>query len=89
MAFPQVAATNVSHEPGNETTHTVTLPAGVSTGDLLLVFFATDGDISFSNLNGFTELGSQDNGTACSLSVLYKYAAGGESPRLPAFFKKA
>jgi hypothetical protein len=78
MAFPQVAATNTSHEPANETTHTVNLPADISSGDLLLVFFATDGDISFSNLNGFTELFSVDNGTACSLSVLYKNASGSE-----------
>lgn len=78
MAFPQVAATNTSISE-NGASHIVSLPAGISVGDLLLVFFATDGDISFSDLDGFTELFSMDNGTANSLSVLYKIAVGSDT----------
>ena len=77
MTFPQVEATNTSTASG--TSHAVSLPAGIEVGNLLLVFFATDGDISFSDLDGFTELFSMDNGTATSLSVLYKIAEGSDT----------
>jgi hypothetical protein len=76
--FPQVAAYNSSNESSNTTTHTVSLPADISAGNLLLIFFATDGDISVSNWNGFTEIFSVDNGTDNSLSVAYKIASGSE-----------
>ena len=79
MAHPQVAATNTSTRSTSGTSHAVSLPAGINVGDLLLVFFATDGDISFSDLDGFTELFSTDNGKTSSLSVLYKIAGGGDT----------
>jgi hypothetical protein len=78
VAFPQVAATNNSFESANATTHTVNLPANISSGDLLLIFFATDGDHSVSNWSGFTEIFTLDNGTAAGLSVAYKNASGSE-----------
>ena len=42
MAFPQVAAVNGGHQDTDVTNHTVNLPADISSGDLLLVFFACD-----------------------------------------------
>ena len=41
MTFPQVAATAVSSDASG-TTHTVNLPASITSGDLLLAFFAFD-----------------------------------------------
>ncbi len=43
MAFPQVATVNGGNEPTDVTNHTVNLPSGIVSGDLLLVFFTTDG----------------------------------------------
>ena len=74
MAFPQVATSTTSTASG--TSHSVSLPAGIQADDLLMVFFATDGDISFSDLDDFTQLFSVNEGTACSLSVFYKIAVG-------------
>lgn len=42
MAFPQVSSTNTSSEVSNVTSHTVNLPASISSGDLLIVFFSCD-----------------------------------------------
>ena len=78
MAFPQVADTNTSIETGNETSHTVSLPANISEGDLLLIFFATDGDNTISNWDGFTELASESNSGWAFLAIAYKKATGAE-----------
>ena len=79
MAFPQVAATNNSSLDSDGTTHTISLPSGIVADSLVLVFVGTDGDITWTNLNGFTELKKINNGTAASVSVMYKYCAGGET----------
>ena len=42
-AFPQVAATNSGNSGGNATSTVVSMPTGVTTGDLVLVFFTKDG----------------------------------------------
>jgi hypothetical protein len=58
------------------------MPSGLSSGDLLLIFAATDGDISWSDLQSCTELFQVDNGTDCSLTVFYKKATGSEGASL-------
>lgn len=55
MAFPQVANSNVGTTAA-DTTHVITLPANIVAGNLLMVFFATDGDNTITNWGGFTEL---------------------------------
>ena len=79
MAFPQVAAYNTSVRATSGTSHTVSLPAGISPGDLLLVFFSTDGDNTISNWGGFTQIFSANNGTSAHLSVAYKIALGSDT----------
>ena len=76
-AFPDVQATNNS--TGSGTSHTVSLPSGISVGDLLVCFFATDGDNTITNWGGFTEIHSASNGTAASLHVAYKIAVGSDT----------
>jgi hypothetical protein len=77
MAFPQVAGYNTSNATG--TSHAVSLPSGIVAGNLLLVFVATDGDISWSDTDGFTQLFSVDYTTINSLSVFYKIAVGSDT----------
>jgi len=77
MAFPQVADTNTS--VGSGTTHTVSLPANISVGNLLIVFVATDGNNTVTNWGGFTEIFSESNGTASSLHIAYKIAVGSDT----------
>jgi len=72
----------LGRETTNTTSHTISMPSGLSAGDLLLVFIATDGDNTISNWDGLTELENASNGTAVSLSVGYKIADGSEGSTL-------
>jgi hypothetical protein len=75
MAFPVVADTNTSRTDSA----TVSLPPSISVGNLLLVFFATDGDNTITNWGGFTGIFSLSEGTAASLHVGYKIAVGSDT----------
>lgn len=78
MAFPQVITSN-ANVTAVDTSHVITLPSGIAADDLLLVFFATDGDNTVTNWDGFTEIFSESNGTAASLHIGYKIAVGSDS----------
>jgi hypothetical protein len=80
MAFPQVATSDsTTGTTAKDTSHAITLPGNISAGNLLLVFFSTDGDNTITNWGGFTELFSQSNGTVASLHVGYKTAVGSDT----------
>ena len=59
-AFPTVATTNGGNNAVNGLNHTVNLPAGVVAGDLLLVFFGTDGTPAIAFPGGWTNLFQKD-----------------------------
>lgn len=82
MAFPQVVSYN-EEGIGQNTTHTLTYPSGVSNGDLLICVFATDGDNSVTNWNvtdNWTEIvsGNEPGGKDAFLAVAYRVADGNE-----------
>jgi len=72
-----VADTNTSTGAAG-TSHTVSLAPNISADDLLIIFFATDGDNTVTDWDGFTELGSESNGTANFFAIAYKKAVGTE-----------
>jgi len=85
MAFPQVRATNTSTETSNTTTHTVSLPASIAAGDLLIITLALD---SFGAVNAWTfpglwvEILDVEHSTTQVVSVGVAYllsAVGGET----------
>jgi len=79
MTFPTIAATNTSEEINATTSHDISLPSGIAAGHLLLVFFATDGDNTVTDWDGFTQLYSFSRSTNdVSLHVAYKIATGSE-----------
>lgn len=78
MAFPVIQATNVTDNPAG-TSHTINMPSGIQVGDLLLVFFGSDGDNTITDSQTFTVLAQESNDTASFGAVLYKIAAGGDS----------
>jgi len=84
MAFPTVAATNTS-TGGPGTTHTISLPAGIVSGDLLIIFFTTAqywGKLgTLTDPSGWTRLGTAGDGGGfddAGLTVFYKVATGSE-----------
>ena len=79
MAYPQVAATNTSAEASATSTHTVSLPASISSGDLLLILLAIDAARTTTFPAGYTELYDEvDAQTKITLAVAYRVADGGE-----------
>jgi hypothetical protein len=81
MAYPQVADIATSSETGNVYTHTINYPANISAGDLLLCFFATDGDNTITDwdvTDDWTQMLSVSNGTAASLHIAWRKADGNE-----------
>jgi len=79
--YPNIAATNTSTEETETTSHTIDLPSGITSGDLLLVFvryaFDETSNISPSSTpSGWTKIiSTADNGR---LDVYRKIADGGE-----------
>lgn len=77
MAFPVVQATNTSLEDGASVNdHTVNLPSGIVSGDLLIVVFGTDGNPTVNFPAGWT-IFAQSTGPA-SFRVAYRNADGTE-----------
>jgi hypothetical protein len=77
---PAVQDTANSDSGANTTSHTVSLPANISGGDLLIVFFACDGNptVTWPTADGWSSIFSQSNGTSNTLSIGYKIADGTE-----------
>ena len=80
MAFPQVAATNTSIEDAADvTSHTVSLPASISSGDLLILIFGHDGSGTVSWPVGYTEIhDALADIDAAGIAIAYRQADGGE-----------
>lgn len=81
MAFPVVASTNHSEEVTDVGTHTVLAASGIQSGDLLLIFIATDGNPTIGgniSTDGYTQLDRAVNGTVGLLETWGKIADGTE-----------
>lgn len=76
MAFPVVLGTNTSTS-ASSTSHTVNLPASVTSGDLLLLFFLIDSGATVSTPSGWT-LVKDLPGSARRLVCFKKTATGSE-----------
>lgn len=76
MAAPQVQATNTSN--GSGTVHTVNLPTGIVSGELILIFVHSDGGPTFTPPTGFTLVNNLTNGGAVAGAIFKKIADGSE-----------
>lgn len=81
-AFPAVAATNTSNV-GSQTTHAVSMPSGISAGNLLIVIAAIQSaGATITNPSGWTQFLDQEQVSATTgvrLRAWYKIAAGGDT----------
>lgn len=78
MAFPTIESTSIG-TTSNGTSHVLTMPAGIQAGELLILCFATDGDNTITNWDGFIELDSYSYGTVNFFAVGYKIAIGSDT----------
>ena len=78
MTFSTIASTSQNTTAAG-TSHVITMPSGIQAGDLLLVFFATDGDNTITDWGGFTELDQQKDTKDIFGAVGYKIAVGSDT----------
>lgn len=64
----------------NTTSHAITMPSGITAGDLLLIVFSNDGagDAQI-NTGGWLRLGRAVNSTVVTGAVFYKFAEGSDT----------
>ncbi len=78
MASPVVESRATSQEGGATTTsHTVTLPSGIASGDLVIVVFHAENDVGITWPGGWVELSSTANNSRTETA--YLEASGGET----------
>lgn len=77
-AFPIVAATNTSVRETTGTSHTVNLPAGITSGDLLIVFFGAGNGVTVTWPGGWTEFTSGTVAGSVQQNAAYRRADGTE-----------
>lgn len=77
MTFPTIEST--SSDTGSGTSVALTMPSSIQAGELLILTFATDGDNTITNWDGFTELDSYSYGSVNFLAVGYKIATGSDT----------
>jgi len=76
--FPIVAGVNGGKNETDSTSHTVNLPSGISVGDLLIVFFVSDGNPTITFPSGWTQLFNVNNGSVVRFGAWYRIADGTE-----------
>jgi hypothetical protein len=85
MAFPVVQATATGRITTASTSHSITLPAGIQTGELLFVILAIDPstaqqvDMNVSSGTGWYKWNWGHDGTLLSSTVFWKYATGSDA----------
>lgn len=80
MAFPQVATSASSTETSDTTSHTISLPASIASGDLLVAVITVDASPSVT-FTGWTKFGDTDDiqdGTNQAGTMWWKDATGSE-----------
>jgi hypothetical protein len=80
MASPAVQTRNSGSQTTNATAHTVNLPSGIVSGDLILVFIAYDGAVTTTwpgSAGDWNEILDDDN-TSVSMAIAWRLADGTE-----------
>lgn len=81
MAFPTVQTTNKNVTTAVDTTsHAITMPTGITAGDLLVIVFSVDGNPTCSiSTGGWTKIGQASNGSIVTGAIFAKIAAGSDT----------
>lgn len=80
MAFPQVVGSATSSRASNDNPDTVTLPANIAAGDLIIAFHASDASVQRTWPSPWVEmLDNQVSGNTATMGTAYLIASGGET----------
>lgn len=78
MAFPVVQSITETQFSSSATAHLVSMPATVSSGDLLMILFANEGGGTITNPSGWTEKWNENVGNVAGGACFVKVADGTE-----------
>ncbi len=78
MTSPTVAATTTTADSAAVSNHTVNLPSGIVSGNLLVIIFGSDGDRDIGWPAGYTEFFENRESSFVTLAGAYRQADGGE-----------
>jgi prepilin-type N-terminal cleavage/methylation domain-containing protein len=79
-AFPNIVTQSTGRTPTTDTTsHSITMPGGITAGDLLICIFSVDGAPTCTASSGWTILGQASNVAVVTQAIFYKVAAGGDT----------
>lgn len=67
------------HSGTNTTTHTISMPAGIEAGDILVALFSCDGTATHTPSAGWTQLATAVRSTNVRGSAFWKVAAGSDT----------
>jgi hypothetical protein len=80
VAFPIVQSRATGGQDSDSTSHVVTMPSGITAGDLLVAVIGFDGTPTVSDGSGlWTVLAQSAASGAQGAAILYKFATGGDS----------
>lgn len=80
MAYPTVVQTSKAATTAtNTTSHPITLPSGITTGNLLVAIFSTDGSPQLSASAGWSRIDIESQGAIVKSAVYFKYATGSDA----------
>ena len=82
MVFPVVASTATSAENTNTSVHTISLPSGIASGDLLITIMTSDTDDAHTWPSDWTELYDSVRETAVRSQARYREADGTEGSNI-------
>jgi hypothetical protein len=79
VTFPVIASISGGNRTTDSTTQTVTMPSGVTTGDLLIAILCCDGNPTFTWPAGWTSLqAGASNSNECRIEARYRVSDGSE-----------
>src|SRR3989338_4939686 len=79
-AFPQIVGSQLSSRASGEIDDSVTLPASIASGDLIIVFHYSDSALTRTFPGPWVEIkDTVCSSSACNIGVAYLIASGGET----------
>jgi len=79
-AFPYIVTQSTGRTSTTDTTsHSITMPTGITAGNLLICIFSVDGAPTFTASSGWTQLGQARYSTVVTQAIFYKVAVGGDT----------
>lgn len=79
-AFPYIVTQSTGRTSTTDTTgHSITMPTGITAGNLLICIFSVDGAPTCTASSGWTKLGQASYSTVVTQAIFYKVAAGGDT----------